>query len=49
MRFSDDEKIVIAKMLKRMEIKKKRNVPHRNMTNINLLMKSNVRDLNKIA
>ena len=49
MRFSDEEKIVIAKMLKRMEIKKKRNVPHRNMTNINLLMKSNVRDLNKIA
>lgn len=49
MRFSDDEKYIISQMLKRMDIKKKRAAPHRNMTNVNLLMKSGINTLNQIA
>ena len=50
MRFSDEEKIIIAKMLKRMDIKKKRNAPQRNMTTVNLLIgKSDIKGLNKMV
>lgn len=49
MRFSDEEKYIIGKMLLRMEIKKKRLDPQRNMTNVNVLMKSGIGALNKIV
>jgi hypothetical protein len=41
MRFSEDEKLVIAQMLKRMEVRKKRAVPQRYVTSSELFSSKN--------